>query len=132
MGGSPPGGKNFLSPKFFKEKISKSYNGVKTPNMQKFLVSETMSSGGWGVPPPGGENFLSPKFLKEKISKSYNGVKPPNMQKFLVCETMSSGGGRGGSPPGGENFLSPKFLKTFIKSYKCFTYYFLDAIAAWI
>ena len=89
-----------------------------------------LPGGGGGGPPPGGENFPSPKFLKEKISKSYNGVKPPNMQKFLVSETMSSGGGP--PPPGGENFLSPKFFKTFIKSYKCFTYYYLDAIAAWI
>ena len=48
----PPGPENFLSPKFLKEKISKSYNGVKTPNMQKILVSETMSSGGEGGSPP--------------------------------------------------------------------------------
>ena len=112
----PPGGENFLSPNFLKEKISKSYNGVKTPNMQKIFDSETMSSGGGRAPPlpPGGENFLSPNFLKEKISKSYNGVKTPNMQNFFDSETMSSGGGRGGAPrrrkfskskfPYGKNF----------------------------
>ena len=65
---------NLLSQKITKSKISykqisTSYSHAKTPNLQKFFDSESMTPGEGGVPPLAGTvNLQSQKITKSKIS----------------------------------------------------------------